>query len=93
MSMKFTSLQCKAVICIASGQRLGFVSDIEVSMPEGNVCAVIVPCPGKFMGLTGHSADYRIPWSCIKKIGPDIILVDTKPDECRVNRGKKGLLF
>lgn len=91
--MKFTDLQCKEVICIATGQRLGFVSDIQITMPEGNVCAVIVPCPGKFLGLSGHPSDYRIPWSCIKKIGPDIILVDTKPEECRVPRGGKPRLF
>ena len=93
MSMKFTDLQCKEVICVCSGQRLGFVSDIQISMPEGTICAIIVPCPAKFLGLTGKRDDYRIPWNCIQKIGPDIILVDANPDECRVPRGTKGLLF
>ena len=32
-------------------------------------------------------------WCKICKIGPDIILVDAKPDECRVPRNTKGLLF
>ena len=57
MSVKFSQLQCKEVICVDSGQRLGFVSDILVEMPEGNVCALIVPCPGKFCGLAGRQED------------------------------------
>lgn len=93
MSMKFTDLQCKEVICIANGQRLGFVSDVLVEIPEGTVGAIIVPGPCRVMGIAGRSDDYLIPWNCIRKIGPDIVLVDTKPDECRVPRRGKGFLF
>jgi len=93
MAMKFSELQCKEVICVSTGQRLGFVGDILLEIPEGNICAIIVPCPGKLPGLPGHRDDYRIPWKCIQKIGPDIVLVDAKPDEYRFPRGGKGLLF
>lgn len=93
MSMKFTDLQCKEVICIGSGQRLGFVSDVQIEMPSGNLSAIIVPGPCRLLGIAGRREDYCIPWQCIQKIGPDIVLVDTKPNECRVPRGKKGLLF
>lgn len=91
MPIGFTQLQCKEVICVGSGQRLGFVSDVQIEIPEGKVCAIVVPCPGRFPGGIGHREDYRIPWVCIKKIGPDIVLVDTKPNECRVPRPGKGL--
>ena len=93
MSMKFTDLQCKEVICISNGQRLGFVSDVLVEIPDGNVCAIVVPGPCRFAGVAGRSEDFVIPWSSIKKIGPDIVLVDTRPEECRVPRRGKGLLF
>ncbi len=93
MSMKFSELQCKEVICIATGQRLGFVSDVLIEVPEGNVCAVVVPCPGKLLSLTGRRDDYIIPWSGIKKIGPDIVLVDVRPENCRTARPGKGFLF
>ena len=43
MGCKFTELQCKEVICISNGQRLGFVSDVLVELPEGKVCALMVP--------------------------------------------------
>ena len=93
MSMKFTDLQCREVICTGTGQRLGFVSDVLIEVPEGSVCAVVVPCPCRFWSLTGRREDYIIPWSAIRKIGPDIVLVDTRPEQCRTPRQGKGLLF
>ena len=88
MSVKFTDLHCKEVICVADGRRLGFVCDLQVEIPEGCVRAIIVPGPCRFFGLFGRRDDFLIPWNCIKRIGPDIILVDTKPDDCHVPRHK-----
>ena len=92
MSCKFTDLQCKEVICIANGQRLGFISDVLVDLPEGQVNAILVPGQAKLLGLAGCRDDFIIPWNCIQRIGPDIVLVDTKPEDCRVSRprGKLG---
>ena len=91
MSCKFTDLQCKEVICVENGQRLGFVSDVLVDLPEGKVCAIVVPGPCKVLGLAGHRDDFIIPWSCIRRIGPDIVLVETKPQDCRVQRPKQKM--
>ena len=88
MATKFTQLQCKEVICVSDGRRLGFIEDVEVELPEGRVCALIVPGPGKLLGLGASRHDFCIPWNCIRKIGPDIVLVDTDPDDCRVFRPK-----
>ena len=49
MAVKFTQLQCKEVICVADGRRLGFIEDVEVEMPEGRICALIVPGPSGVM--------------------------------------------
>jgi len=91
MGIHFTQLQCKEVICVTDGRRLGFVSDVDVTVPEGQVCAIIVPGPCRFLGLLGRRDDFVIPWGCIQRIGPDIILVDAKPNDCRVPRQKLGL--
>ena len=93
MTVKFSDLQCKEVICVGTGQRLGFISDVQIEIPEGNICAIVVPAPCKGLGLPGRRDDYLIPWKCIQKIGPDIVLVDAKPADCRVPRPGKGLLF
>ena len=86
--MKFTELQRKEVICVADGQRLGFVCDVLVEVPDGEVKAIIVPGPCRILGLFGRRDDYLIPWNCIRRIGPDIILVEIKPENCRVPRHK-----
>ena len=86
--MKFTELRRKEVICVADGQRLGFVCDVLVEVPDGEVKAIIVPGPCRLLGLFGRRDDYLIPWNCIRRIGPDIILVEIKPENCRVPRHK-----
>ena len=93
MSCKLTDLQCREVICVTDGRRLGFISDVLVELPEGKISAVVVPGPARLLGLAGRREDYIIPWHCIQRIGPDIVLVDTKPEDCRVQRPKQGILF
>ena len=91
--VKFTELLCKEVICVCDGRRLGFVSDVRIELPEGQVCAIIVPGPCRYLGVCGRRDDFVIPWNCIRRIGPDIILVDAQPDSCRVPRSRRGLPF
>ena len=93
MSINFTQLQCKEVICLCDGKRLGYVSDVQVEMPEGAIRAIVVPCPCKLAGLWRPQEEYCIPWCCVKKVGPDIILVDAKPEECRCARPKRPRLL
>ena len=78
---------------MADGQRLGYVSDARIELPEGRVAALVVPGPCRILGLCGRRDDYVIPWRCIRKMGPDIVLVDIKPEECRVPKHRAGLLF
>ena len=85
---ELSELYCKEVICVRDGRRLGFITNARLELPEGRICAVIVPGPCRFFGLWGRRDDYVIPWHCIKRIGPDIVLVDVKPEECRVPRAK-----
>ena len=73
---------------MADGRRLGFVADVQVEIPDGCVKAILVPGPCRILGLWGRRDDYCIPWNCIHRIGPDIILVEIKPDDCRVPRHK-----
>ena len=93
MSVRFTQLQCKEVICVSDGRRLGFISDVVVEACDGNICAIVVPGACKFFGALGRQDDFLIPWSCIRQIGPDIVLVDTNPDDCRTPRRKHNWLL
>lgn len=90
--MKITELKCKEVICVADGRRLGYICDVQVEIPEGCIKAIVVPGPCRFFGLFGRRGDFVIPWNCIRRIGPDIILVEIKADECCVPRHKIWML-
>ena len=91
MSIKFTQLQCKEVICISDGRRLGFIQDVLIQLPNGDVSAIVIPGKCTLGGLGPPKDDYIIPWKCICRIGPDIVLVDIKPEDCRVPRPRPGL--
>ena len=90
MFTKFTDLHCKEVICVSDGRRLGYICDARVDLCDGQITAIIVPGPCRFLGLWGRKDDYVIPWQCIRRMGPDIILADVKPEDCRVQRLKNG---
>lgn len=85
MQCRLVELRYKEVINICDGCRIGYVGDVEVLLPEGTICALIVPGPYRFFGLFGRGEEFYIPWECIKQIGDDIILID-KPAERRPPR-------
>ena len=91
MGMRVTDLSCKEVVCIGDGARLGYVSDVEVEVPCGQVKAIVVPGKCRWFGLLGHTEDYVIPWDAIRRVGDDIILVDCRPTDCRCPRPKPKL--
>jgi YlmC/YmxH family sporulation protein len=66
----------KEVIDITTGRRLGEVIDVELDDQTGRVVAIVVPGEAKFFGVLGGGPDVVIPWSKIKKVGPDCILVE-----------------
>ncbi len=74
----------KEVINMSDGKRLGFVCDVEINLESGKLDAIVIPGEGRIFGLFGKDNEYVIPWSKIKKIGEDIILVEF--DERNVRR-------
>ena len=82
MQCRLRSLRCKEVVNICDGCRLGYVSDIDVRVPEGQVAAIVVLGPCRFFGLFGRGEEFYVPWENIQRIGDDIILID-KPFQRR----------
>ena len=87
----FSDLRYKEVIDIHSGYRLGYVFDAEFDHAEGRLLSLITPGRAKLFGLLGREDDYVLPWTCIVRVGRDIILVDTKENPARRRRKKPGL--
>lgn len=74
--MLFSDFRCKSVINLRDCKCLGRVSDLEFDERTGCICSIIVPKGGKFCDLLKTKSEIVIPFKEIKKIGPDIILVD-----------------
>ena len=91
MLNRFTELRNKEVIHVREGCRLGYVSDLTIDIDCGKIVCIIVPGPCRFFGLFGREDDYVIPWSCIRRIGEDIILVDGALCDWKVPRKRKSL--
>ena len=85
--MRLCDLREKEVINTVNCRRLGCVEDLGGDMKKGCVQAIVVPGPGRLGGLFGYDSEYVIPFECICKVGPDIILVDICEEkflcECR----------
>ncbi len=79
--MRICELREKEVINICNCKRLGCVVDIEMNICDGCVEAIIIPGPGRICGFLGTDCEYVIPFACIKKIGPDIILVEIQEEK------------
>lgn len=80
--MRFSELREKEVINICNCKCIGCVADLILDMHKGCVEAIIIPGPGRICGCFGCDSEYIIPLECIKKIGPEIILVEICEEKC-----------
>ena len=72
---RITDLSYKEVYDMDSGRRLGYVRDAEIDPETGRVTALIIPGKLRWLGLLGREEELVIPWSCIRKLGEDILFV------------------
>ncbi|MDR1687923.1 MAG: YlmC/YmxH family sporulation protein [Clostridiales bacterium] len=79
--VRIYEMRQKEVINVRDGCRLGYICDIEVNTKTGKIEKIIIPAPGKIFGIFGREEEYRIPWSAIKQIGDDLILVDVEAEK------------
>lgn len=76
--MRFSDLKRKEVVNICDCKRLGFVGDLDFDPKTGCIKHLIVPEAGCICGIFGHEKEYVIPFSDVKQIGDDLILVEMK---------------
>ena len=65
----------KEVINIKTAERLGYVSDVEISERTGTVEALIVPRRGAIFWRFFGGGELIIPWKSVEAVGEDIVLV------------------
>jgi len=74
VSMRYSDLAGKEIVCYDEGIKLGIVNDTDliINTKTGAVDSIIIPY-GKGIFKKGILV---IPWKGVKKIGRDLIIVD-----------------
>ncbi len=72
---KVTELGSKDIINVADGRRLGPLKDLEIDADTGRVRALVLRSPEKYLRVFRRGKDVVVPWSGIKTIGVDVVLV------------------
>ncbi|GAA0460670.1 YlmC/YmxH family sporulation protein [Alkalibacillus silvisoli] len=73
--MLLSELQTKDIIEVENGEKVGFISDLELDVSVGVILSLIVTVKGKWFGVFGEHEEIAIAWSQIEKVGTDVILV------------------
>ncbi len=82
MTCRIVDLRNKQVVCVKSGEILGYVSDVEFNISTGMLESIIIFGKPKLIGLFGKYEDIVIPWSDIEVIGPETVLVKNESSYC-----------
>ena len=77
MCCRIAELRNKQVVCVKDGCILGYISDIELDIKNGNLKAIIIFGRPRFFGVFGKAEDIVIPWEKISVIGDETVLVNT----------------
>lgn len=72
---KVSDLTRRDIVNLADGAKLGAIKDIHIDPSTGSVTAFVLQGPRRF-GLLAAGRDILLPWSKIKKIGIDTVLVE-----------------
>ena len=79
MIYRIAELQFKELVDIGNGTKYGYISDLEIDVELGSIKNIVVYGRPRFLGILGRAPDLVLPWSAIKRVGSDLILVDTAP--------------
>lgn len=73
--MRFSELASKEIINLTNGERLGPLgdTDLEIDPGSGLIHSILVPPRGRLMRQGRTTV---IPWRVIRRIGPEVMIVD-----------------
>jgi len=82
MYCRIEELKHKQVVCMETGDVLGFVSDIEFDSKNGKISAIVIFGKSRLLGLFGKYEDIVIPWESISVIGEETVLIKSNTSFC-----------
>lgn len=83
MCNRLDELRNKQVVCVHTGEVLGYIGDIEFNTESGKMESLVIYGKTRTFGLFGKSQDIVIPWADIEVIGSQTVLVKNKTNYCK----------
>jgi YlmC/YmxH family sporulation protein len=82
IKLRLSQLGGKEIIDIENGERMGMVGQADLSIDEnsGFIDSLILPS-GSFLGVKKKREAIIIPWHSVKKIGPEMMIVELRQKE------------
>ncbi|MFA5577713.1 MAG: YlmC/YmxH family sporulation protein [Tissierellaceae bacterium] len=80
--MRLFELSSKEIVNLNNGGRLGLISDSDFLIDEdnGKIISLLVSQRKLGLRLLGiEGSETQIPWESIRKIGYDMIIIETEP--------------
>lgn len=76
--MHLNELGGKEIVNLNDGGRLGIIADSDIIIDEktGKIISLLIPDRRIQFKLFGEREEIEIPWSSIRKIGNDMIIVE-----------------
>lgn len=86
-NVRLSELIGKDIVNIQNGGRLGTVadSDLVIQAETGEIQSIILPSKPGFFGMWDRN-NFTIPWSAVRKIGSEVIIVDLDESHLRYRR-------
>lgn len=75
MICRLEDLRKKEVIDILTGERLGYIDDVEMNIEKSTVQSFVIYGRERLFGFLGREDDVVIPCSEIKVVGNDVVLI------------------
>jgi YlmC/YmxH family sporulation protein len=84
--MKYSEFGQKEIINLSNGEKFGYVGDSELVIDEetGKIKGLIININKGQFSLFSDKDQCEIPWECIKKIGPEMLIIEM--DENRLTK-------
>lgn len=76
--MRLSKLGGKEIVNLNDGERLGILgdSDIVIDDKTGKIISLLIPDKKIQFKFFGDREEIEILWSCIRKIGNDMIIIE-----------------
>jgi YlmC/YmxH family sporulation protein len=78
--MRLSELSGKEIVNLTDGARLGIIGDTDLVIDEetGEIVKLLIPNT-RGISILGDRSFVEIPWDSIKKIGPELVIIEHSP--------------